>query len=72
MKIDNLTNQNNAFRKNFFIKYSNKFMSNVEPKEDTNVFHKLSILKKDDKKMGIETLTIFPKEIKDGKTIITA
>ena len=28
--------------------------------------------KKIDKSMGIETLTIFPKEVIDGKTIITA
>ena len=28
--------------------------------------------KKTDKSMGIETLTIFPKEVINGKTIITA
>lgn len=28
--------------------------------------------KKLDKSMGIETLTIFPKQVIDGKTIITA
>lgn len=28
--------------------------------------------KKIDKSMGIETLTIFPKQVVDGKTIITA
>ena len=27
---------------------------------------------KADKSMGLEILTIFPKEVKDGKTIITA
>ena len=72
MKIENITNQNNSFKKNFFIKYSNKFMSNVEPKNDGNVSDILADPKSNDKKMGLETLTIFPKEVKDGKTIITA
>ena len=35
-------------------------------KANTNIDKKL------DKSMGIETLTIFPKQVVDGKTIITA
>ena len=68
-------NDNCKPRRNMFIKYSNSFMSmmnggneaiekaqNVNPVTD----------KKLDKSMGIETLTIFPKQVIDGKTIITA
>lgn len=62
-------------RRNMFIKYANSFMSMMNNEE--NPVEKaqkanLPAEKKIDKKMGIETLTIFPKEVVDGKTIITA
>ena len=56
-------------RKDMFIRFSNSFMSSPEienPIEKTN---------QRPAKMGIENLeefTIFPKEVKDGKMIITA
>ena len=59
-------------RRNSFIQYANSFMANPtgeEPKDKTPV---VKPEKKTDKSMGIETLTIFPKEIIDGKTVITA
>ena len=58
-------------RRNLFIQFSNSFMSSptVEnPVEKTNEANKPA-------KLGIENLqefTIFPKEVKDGQTIITA
>jgi len=61
-------------RKNLFIQYANSFMNfragneGIEPvsKPDTEP------VKSTDKIKGIETLTIFPKQVIDGKTIITA
>ena len=65
-------------RKNLFIKYANSFMSN--PTEDTEAA--VEKTKKDvpepevdSKSKGIETLTtfsIFPKQVINGQTIITA
>ena len=56
-------------------KYSNSFMSMmnggngaIEKAQKVNPVTD----KKLDKSMGIETLTIFPKQVIDGKTIITA
>lgn len=67
--------ENNSQRRNMFIKYSNSFMSMmngnnnaIEKAQKTNPVND----KKLDKSMGIETLTIFPKQVIDGKTIITA
>lgn len=57
--------------KNSFIRYSNSFMSMSEP-EDAKEKSFLSIPSKKDKLMGLETLTIFPKQVIDGKTVITA
>ena len=57
-------------RKNVFIRYTNSFMSmpaTVNPASKA--------LEANKTKMGLETLenfTIFPKEIVEGKTIITA
>ena len=57
-------------RKNVFIRYSNSFMSmpnNINPANKA--------LEANNTKMGLETLenfTIFPKEIIEGKTVITA
>ena len=68
--------QNDSFtpRRNLFIRYSNSFMSMangnseaVEKAQKANPENsKLNKIK------GIETLTISPKQVIDGKTIITA
>lgn len=65
-------------RRNLFIRYSNSFMSmpNVEENPAAKAM-KANPIEVPEKpaKMGIENLqefTIFPKEIVDGKTIITA
>ena len=56
-------------RRNMFIRFSNSFMSSPEvenPVEKAN---------QRPEKMGLENLeefTIFPKEVKDGRMIITA
>lgn len=45
----------------------------AKPAEETTVTKpETEPVKKVDKSMGIETLTIFPKQVVDGKTIITA
>lgn len=60
-------------RRNLFIQLSNTFMSSPEvesPIERANL-----IAKQKNQKLGIENLqefTIFPKEVKEGQTIITA
>ena len=60
-------------RRNSFISYMNSFMSMPE---NENVYAKANNANnKKVQKMGIETLeefTIFPKEVIDGKTVITA
>lgn len=63
-----------ADRKNLFIKYANQFMNfKANPDVETTVTKpENEPVKKVDKSMGIETLTIFPKQVIDGKTIITA
>ena len=68
-------NDNCKPRRNMFIKYANSFMSftnggseAIEKAQKTQPVND----KKLDKSMGIETLTIFPKQVIDGKTIITA
>ena len=67
--------ENTTPRKSMFIKYSNSFMSmmnnNGEAVEKAQKVNPVNN-KKFDKTMGIETLTIFPKQVIDGKTIITA
>lgn len=68
-------NDNCKPRRNMFIKYSNSFMSMMNGgNEAIEKAHKVNPVtdKKLDKSMGIETLTIFPKQVIDGKTIITA
>ena len=75
MKVSSISlNENSEQRRNSFIKYVNTFMS--KPKHsDVDIATKKSNEANDKtQKMGIETLenfTIFPKEVKDGKTIIT-
>ena len=64
----------NQTRKNLFIQYANHYMSfraSENPEESASTPQKESV-KKVNKSMGIETLTIFPKQVVDGKTIITA
>ena len=56
--------------RNLFIRYANSFMSAPKIKENNDEETKQT--KESDKSMGIETLTIFPKQVIDGKTIITA
>ena len=59
-------------RRNSFISFANSFMSMPE---NNNVFAKANAANNKAQKMGIENLesfTIFPKEVVDGKTIITA
>jgi hypothetical protein len=59
-------------RRNSFISFANSFMSMPE---NNNIFTKANAANNKSKKMGIENLesfTIFPKEVVDGKTIITA
>ena len=68
-------NDNCKPRRNMFIKYSNSFMSMMNGgNEAIEKAQKVNPVtdKKLDKSMGIETLTIFPKLVIDGKTIITA
>ena len=63
-----------ANRRNLFIKYANQFMNfKANPEEEALVSKPdTEPVKKLDKSMGIETLTIFPKQVVDGKMIITA
>ena len=64
-----------ANRKQSFIEYANSFMNfkaNPEEVNENSVTSPVKQDKKIDKTMGIETLTIFPKQVIDGKTIITA
>ena len=61
-------------RRNLFIRFSNSFMSTPEVE---NPIEKANAANPTERptKMGIENLeefTIFPKEVVDGKTIITA
>ncbi len=69
-----ISNQENDSKKSLFIRFSNSFMSSPEIE---NPIEKASTINPINKpaKLGIENLqefTIFPKEVKDGQTIITA
>ena len=77
MKISSISQEHANLRKNMFINYSNSFMSMmnggneaVEKAQKANPA--ITNINKADKSNGIETLTIFPKQVVDGKTIITA
>ena len=60
-------------KRNLFIQYTNSFMNfDNNSKENNESLFSNPMVQKQDKAMGIETLSIFPKEIIDGKTIITA
>ena len=71
MKISSILNSEDS-RFNAFIKYSNSFMSklNEEPIQKSQKANTTE--KKLDKTMGLETLTIFPKQVINGKTTIIA
>ena len=60
-------------QRNLFIEYANKYM-NFKANNDEEPVTKPEIepAKKTGKNMGIETLTIFPKQVIDGKTVIIA
>jgi len=73
MKVSSISDSES--RRNLFIEYANSFMSfkaNQDENTENSVTNPISQEKKLDKKMGIETLTIFPKQVIDGRTIITA
>ncbi len=73
MNVSSIAESNS--RKNLFIQYANHFMNfkaNQDGNESTVSKPEIAPVKKTDKSMGIETLTIFPKQVIDGKTIITA
>ena len=75
MNVSSVSLNENSQRKSMFIKYSNSFMSmmnrNGEAVEKAQKANPVND-RKLDKSMGIETLTIFPKQVIDCKTIITA
>ena len=58
--------------RNLFIRYANSFMSAPRKESNDDDEAKNNELKKLNKTMGIETLTIFPKEVVNGKTTIIA
>ena len=76
MNVSSVTMNDSLSRKNLFIRYANSFTASINNNED--VEGEISPMpptkpdKKVDKNMGIETLTIFPKQIVEGKTVIIA
>ncbi len=61
-------------RRNLFIRFSNSFMSSPEVENPIEKANAINPVERPSK-MGIENLeefTIFPKEVKNGQTIITA
>lgn len=80
MKVSSISNnpaEECRPRRNLFIRFSNSFMSTPNgenPIEKAALSNPVEQPKKPEK-MGIENIqefTIFPKEVVDGKTIITA
>ena len=69
MQVSAISSQS---RRNLFIEYANRFMNFKANQEESPVTNPIEPAKKSDKSMGIETLTIFPKQVIDGKTVITA
>ena len=72
--ISAISSENCSPRKNLFIRFSNSFMSAPEVENPIEKAGNANPTTKPEK-MGIENLeefTIFPKEIVDGQTIITA
>lgn len=74
MKISSIS-QNPAdedLKRNTFIRFSNSFMS---APEGTNPVEQANAASKKSAKLGIENIqefTVFPKQVIDGRTIITA
>ena len=59
-------------RRNLFIEYANSFMGMNEEPVPVEKTSKSEPETKIDKVKGLETLTIFPKQVIDGKMVITA
>ncbi len=77
MNVSSISQSENCRpRRNLFIRYSNSFMSmantNSEAVEKAQKANPTPEDSKLNKIKGIETLTIFPKQVIDGRTIITA
>jgi len=76
MNISSISATDSIERRNLFIQYANQFMSfKARPESTDEIFGTTPVtqpVQKHDKDMGIETLTIFPKEVINGRTIITA
>ncbi len=77
MNVSSISQSENCRpRRNLFIRYSNSFMSmangNSEAVERAQKANPTSEDNKLNKIKGIETLTIFPKQVIEGRTIITA
>lgn len=73
MKVSSIQANEQDLRRNLFIRYANSFMSN--PDEQIPQTGNDTISGNEPKSMGIETLTsfsIYPKQVVNGKTIITA
>lgn len=68
----------NSARRNLFIKYANSFMSTPSDEQSEVATKTIKTIPENDennKQKGIETLTtfsIFPKQVVNGQTIITA
>ncbi len=71
MNVSQISSSNQSHR-NAFIRYANMFMGTKSPEEETSLLNPINPDKKADKIKGLETLTIFPKEVIDGKMVITA
>ena len=74
MNVSSISTYESRLRRNLFIEYANSFM-NFKAGQDSEApvtKPETEPVKKVNKSMGIETLTIFPKQVIDGKTIITA
>jgi len=74
MKVSAITEEpvEESLKRNSFIRMSNKLMSNPET---PNPIEQAQQANKRPAKLGIENLqefTIFPKQVVDGRTIITA
>ena len=72
--ISQISADESAHRRNMFIRFSNSFMSAPEVENPVEKSFNCNP-KPRHTKMGIETLeefTIFPKEVVNGKTVITA
>lgn len=72
MKVSAVSQTGCCPRRNSFISYANSFMSNPD---DEKILEKENVNVKKFSKKGLETIeevTIFQKEVKDGKTTIIA